>query len=269
MTYYFTILGCGSSGGVPRIGAGWGACNPGNPRNKRRRCSLLVEKVDLRGQVTTVLVDTSPDMREQLLDNDVSWVDGVIYTHDHADHTHGIDDLRALTIHNRKRIDMWMNAPTRRVLKQRFDYVFTTPHGSDYPPIANIHSLEPHNPVSIEGQGGFIVIQPIELVHGSITALGLRFGNIAYTPDVSAIPDESLALLTGLDVWIIDALRYTPHPSHFSVSEALGWIERLKPKKAVLTNLHTDLDYDVLCAELPDNVMAAYDGMRLIADETI
>jgi phosphoribosyl 1,2-cyclic phosphate phosphodiesterase len=266
MTQFITILGCGSSGGVPRLGAGWGECNPSNAKNRRRRCSILVERVDVSGQTSAVLVDTSPDIREQLLDNDVSHLDAVLYTHDHADHTHGIDDLRALVLHNRKRIDMWMSAQTRSILEQRFDYIFKTPEGGDYPPIANAHLLHPPEPLSIHGAGGMITVIPFDVVHGNITALGYRFGNVAYTPDVNNVPDESLESLRNLDVWIVDALRHKPHPSHFSAEEALAWIERMRPKRAILTNLHTDLDYDELRRQLPENVEPAYDGMRLVCN---
>lgn len=257
-----TILGCGSSGGVPRLGSGWGACDPKEPKNRRKRCSLLVQRTSECG-CTTVLVDTGPDMRQQLLDADVKMVDGVLYTHDHADHTHGIDDLRVLALHGGKRIDAYADHYTAEVLNRRFAYCFATPPGSQYPPIININRLTPGKPMQIDGAGGAIVAIPFSQPHGDVEALGFRFGSLAYSSDLNDLLDESVALLAGLDIWVIDALRHKPHPSHFSVSEALAWIDRLKPKRAVLTNLHTDLDYETLKQSLPPHVEPAYDGMRL------
>ncbi|MFD1701730.1 MBL fold metallo-hydrolase [Methylopila henanensis] len=264
MSLSVTILGCGSSGGVPRVASGWGRCDPNEPKNRRRRCSILVERAGPDG-VTQVLVDTGADLREQLIDAGVQRLDAVLYTHEHADHTHGIDDLRPLAIHVRKRVDVWADARTGAFLRSRFGYAFETPPGSDYPPILNEHRLQPGEPTALEGPGGAIVALPIALTHGAETALGFRFDGLAYTPDVNAIPDASAALLGGLDVWIIDALRDTPHPSHFSLDDALGWVERLKPRRAVLTNLHTDLDYATLKARLPEHIDVAYDGMRIAA----
>ena len=266
MPLSFTILGCGSSGGVPRVGQGWGACDPANPKNRRRRCSLLVEK-GAGARRTSVLVDTSPDLREQLLGAEISRLDGVIFTHEHADHTHGIDDLRPLAITQRQRIDTYLDARTSELLHRRFGYCFKTPEGSEYPPILNEHRIEAGKKVTIEGEGGTIEALPIEHAHGSASALGLRFGGLAYSPDVSGVPDQSLHALQGLDVWIIDALRQRPHPSHFTVEEALDWIARLRPRRAILTNLHTDLDYETLRHALPPHVEPAYDGMRIEANE--
>ena len=257
-----TILGCGSSAGVPRVAGGWGACDPNEPRNRRRRCSLLVEQRN-GDACTTVLVDTSPDLREQLLSQHVVWLDGVIMTHDHADHAHGIDDLRPLAIHNRRRIAVYMSPDTHGTIFARFRYCFETPEGSEYPPILDSHSINPPDPIIVSGAGGDVVAAPFELEHGETTALGLRFGGLAYCCDVSAIPEARIQYLEGLDVLIIDALRYTPHPSHFTVDDALDWIDRLKPRRAILTNMHVDLDYRTLCRELPANVEPAYDGMRI------
>ena len=262
MSFVFTILGCGSSGGVPRVGQGWGACDPANPKNRRRRCSLLVERHGPDG-VTRVLVDTSPDMREQLLDAQVDHLDAIILTHAHADHVHGIDDVRPLVIHHRRRIDVHMDAATSRTVRNAFGYIFETPAGSNYPALLDDLRLSAMLPAAIEGQGGVIAFTPFTVNHGEIDALGLRFGALAYLPDVITIPDASLPALQDLDVWIIDALRYSPHPSHFSVSQALGWIARMRPKRAILTNLHTDLDYARLSAEAPKGVAVAYDGMQI------
>jgi phosphoribosyl 1,2-cyclic phosphate phosphodiesterase len=227
----------------------------------------LVERRTAEG-VTRVLVDTSPDLREQLLDAEVDWLDGVFYTHEHADHTHGIDDLRSLFIKRHQRIDVYLDEKTAAMMRTRFAYCFQSPPGSDYPPIVTEHRLTAGAAVTVAGKGGPITVLPFLQEHGDTTALGFRFGGLAYSCDVSGIPAASLASLTGLDVWILDALRYRPHPSHFSVEDALSWIERLKPRRAILTNLHADLDYDVLRAKLPVHVVPAFDGMGLTLAET-
>jgi phosphoribosyl 1,2-cyclic phosphate phosphodiesterase len=262
MTVRFTILGCGSSMGVPRPALGWGACDPNNPKNRRRRTSLLVERRGPNGR-TQVLVDTSPDLREQLLDADVDWLDGVLITHEHADHIHGIDDLRALFVHKRRRVDVYLSEATSALMRVRFGYCFESPPGSEYPPMARDRRLTPGQPATIEGAGGAITALPILQQHGSIASLGFRFGTFAYSCDLNGMPDESAAALTGLEVWVVDALRYAPHPSHFSVADALAWIERLKPRRAILTNLHADLDYETLRRELPGHVEPAYDGISV------
>ena len=264
MSLRLTILGCGSSGGVPRVGSGWGACDPANPRNRRRRCSILVERHGPAG-VTTVLVDTSPDLREQLLDADVRRLDAVLITHEHADHTHGIDDLRPMAIHMRRRVPVYADAKTSALLNLRFGYCFRTPEGSQYPPIVAEHAMQAGERLEIEGPGGVVGAMPFVMEHGDTTALGFRFGDVAYASDVSAMPDAAVAQLRDLDLLILDALRYTPHPTHFSVAQSLALIEQLRPERAVLTNLHTDIDYDTLRAELPAGVVPAYDGLRLEA----
>ena len=262
MSLRFTILGCGSSGGVPRVAQGWGACDPKEPRNIRRRCSALIERVGAGGK-TIVLVDLSPDLRWQLIDAEIARLDAVLLTHPHADHTHGIDDLRPLTIASRRLIDIYMDAPTSREVTAKFGYVFATPEGSSYPPIAREHRLTAGATVEVTGPGGTISATPFDLEHGDISALGFRFGDLAYTPDLNRVPDSAWRYLEGLDVWIIDALRYSHHPSHLSLDEALALIERMAPKRAVLTNLHTDLDYATLARRLPHRITPAYDGMRI------
>ncbi|MFO1089988.1 MAG: MBL fold metallo-hydrolase [Hyphomicrobiales bacterium] len=257
-----TVLGCGSSGGVPRIGNVWGACDPAEPKNRRRRCSILVEKTSANG-VTRILVDTSPDLRMQLLDAGISALDAVVFTHEHADHTHGIDELRALALLGRARVKVWADQRTGEMLLGRFGYCFYTPPNSDYPPILDLNRLEAYEPVTITGAGGPVTLLPFELDHGNIQALGLRIGSFAYTPDLNGIPERSVAALTGLDLWLIDALRPTKHPSHFSLAEALEAVQRLGAKRAVLTNMHIDLDYATLQRTLPANVEPAYDGMEL------
>ncbi|HRK24773.1 MAG TPA: MBL fold metallo-hydrolase [Beijerinckiaceae bacterium] len=264
MSVRVTILGCGSSGGVPRVGQGWGACDPAEPRNRRRRCSILIESGDPAAP-TTVLVDTSPDLREQLIDADVRWLDGVVMTHDHADHSHGVDDLRPLTMVMRRRIDVFADPVTTQSMQSRFGYCFEQAPGSSYPPILKLWPVAFGDPLTIEGRGGALSFATFPVIHGDVTVLGLKFNNVVYTPDLNAIPDQSIAGLSGLDLWIIDALRPTPHPTHFSLSDALGWIERLKPKRAILTNLHSDLCYRALSARLPTHITAAYDGMVITA----
>ncbi len=265
MTLRFTILGCGSSGGVPRPALGWGNADPNNPKNRRRRTSFLVERRSDAG-VTRVLIDTSPDLREQLLDADVDWIDGVLYTHEHADHTHGIDDLRGPFIHRRKRVPVYLDERTSQILRLRFDYCFAAPPGSEYPPIVRENRLAAGELLTIEGHGGAITALPILQEHGDITSLGFRFGDLAYSCDLSDLPAESAAALIGLKVWVVDALRYRPHPSHFCLDDTLRWIARLRPERAILTNLHTDFDYDVLRGQLPGNVEPAFDGLSLTLD---
>lgn len=266
MSLSVAILGCGSSGGVPRVAQGWGACDPTNPRNRRRRCAIMVSR-GARGasesERTQVLVDCGPDLREQLLAEDVRRIDALLLTHAHADHLHGIDDLRPLVLAQRARIPVYMDAPTAAEAHGKFGYIFQTPPGSSYPPLLIDHRLKPGVGVAIGGPGGALDVLPILLRHGDIDALGFRFGDVAYTPDVSSIPDDAAAQLQGLDLWIIDALRYTRHPTHICVDEALAYIAAFRPRRAILTNLHTDLDYARLKAELPAHVTPAYDGMRI------
>lgn len=259
----FTILGCGSSGGVPRIGGIWGACDPANPKNRRRRCSLLVERVSASGR-TAVLIDTSPDMREQLLDAGVSALDAVVYTHAHADHTNGIDDLRQIVFHTGHRIPVWADGPTQDALLSRFGYAFAQPEGSPYPPILRLHALE--GPVTVEGAGGAVTLLPFAVEHGAMDALGFRIGPLAYLPDAVAIPEPSWEALAGLDCFIVDALRRKPHPTHAHLALALEWIARARPARAVLTNMHIDLDHATLLRELPPHVMPAHDGMVIAYD---
>jgi phosphoribosyl 1,2-cyclic phosphate phosphodiesterase len=260
MTLTFTILGCASSAGVPRPALGWGVCDPTNPKNRRRRCSLLVQRRG-PGGVTRLLVDTSPDLREQLLDTEVDWLDAVLITHQHADHIHGVDDLRSVFIHGRRRLDMYLDEPTARMMHERFGYCFVSPPGSDYPPILNEHRLVPGRRLNIEGAGGTIPVLPLLQHHGDIDSLGFRFGDVAYCCDLKDFAPASVEALYGLDVLIIDALRYKQHPSHLSVAETLAWIERLRPRHAILTNLHSDLDYETLRGELPKGVEPAFDGL--------
>ena len=260
--YKVTILGCGSSTGVPRIGGDWGSCDPTNPLNRRRRCALLVQRISENG-TTTVLIDTGPDLREQMLSAEVKHLDAVLYTHAHADHLHGIDDLRFYALMQRKKIPVYMDVFTSGRVRAAFDYCFATPPGSGYPPILDEHRIEEGEPVVIEGAGGPIEALPIRVHHGDIHALGFRFEDMAYTPDLNDIPEKSLPALQGLETWIVDALREKPHQSHFCLADALQWLERVKAKQGILTNLHCDLDYERLQQELPKNITPAFDGRTL------
>jgi phosphoribosyl 1,2-cyclic phosphate phosphodiesterase len=257
----FTILGCGASPGVPRIGNDWGACDPTNPKNRRLRCSLLVQRVAPSGATTNVLVDTSPDLRQQALSVGIVSLDAVLFTHPHADHIHGIDDLRGFVINMRRRIDIYADVSTMARLKEGFRYCFETPLGSEYPPLVNEHTILARKPLTIEGAGGPVMALPITVVHGRIPSFAFRFGGLGYSPDVSDFDDEAEYRLQNLDVWIVNALRRTPHPSHLSLDQTLAWIERLKPKRAILTHMHLDLDYETLRRLLPPSVEPAYDGM--------
>lgn len=258
-----TILGCGSSGGVPRLGGNWGACDQSEPRNARRRCSALVERITDAG-TTTVLIDTSPDMRSQLLDAGVGQLDAVLYTHAHADHVHGMDDLRMIVINMRARLPVWVDAPTRDAFLDRFSYAFVQPEGSMYPPILDMHLMD--GDVEIDGAGGPLTFTPFLVPHGSMDALGFRVNDVAYLPDVASIPDDVWPHLSGLRCWIVDALRRDPHPTHSHLAQTLEWIEKMQPQHAVLTNMHNDLDYATIAAETPDHIDPAYDGMQLDFD---
>lgn len=262
-TLRITVLGCGSSGGVPRIGRTgptWGACDPTNPKNRRRRCALLVQRIGPEGQ-TSVLIDAGPDIREQLIGAGVGYLDAVIFTHDHADHVHGIDDLRMVVFNRRARLPAWMNEATERTVRARFGYVFETPPGSNYPPIMDLYRIE--GTVRIGGAGGVVAIEPFLVPHGDIEALGFRIGPVVYTPDIKDMSAAAWAALEGADCWIVDALRHTPHVSHVNVETALEWIAMAKPPRAFLTNLHVDLDYAELDAATPENVHPAHDGLVL------
>ncbi|MEM7214753.1 MAG: MBL fold metallo-hydrolase [Pseudomonadota bacterium] len=266
----FTILGCGSSPGVPRIHGDWGQCDHNEPKNRRLRCSFLIERISDEGR-TTVVVDTSPDFRQQMLNAEVKSLDSVLFTHPHADHVHGIDDLRGFALAQRERITIYADEQTQKRLDQGFGYCFKQPEGSMYPPILNAYELEAGRPVMITGKGGNIHALPVLQIHGPIHSLGFRFspdgnfdvGGLCYSPDISDVPTESAAHLKNLDCWILDALQYKPHISHFSVDEALQKIAEFKPKRAVFTHMHIPLDYAQLKSQLPAHVEPGFDGMTI------
>jgi phosphoribosyl 1,2-cyclic phosphate phosphodiesterase len=258
-----TILGCGSSGGVPRADGNWGVCDPKDPRNRRTRCSLMVRRPSDAppDQWTTVVVDASPEFRQQAAEAGALRLDGLLMTHDHADQAHGIDDIRAFAIRQRARMTCHADALTEETLLRRFGYIF---HGEkDYPAIANIVRLPPHGTRwSVTGPSGDIPVVTFDQDHGVIRSVGYRFGPMAYSSDVLNLPESAFEALRGVDLWIVDALRYAPHPTHAHVDRALAWIERVKPRHGILTDMHIDLDYAELKGRLPQGVEPAYDGMR-------
>ncbi len=272
--YRLTLLGSGSSGGVPRANGDWGLCDPSNPKNRRRRCAALVERAatmrDLAAgeRVTTVVIDTPPDFREQMLAVEVKRLNAVLISHDHADQTHGLDDVRTFVLAQRQRMPVWMDRATERTLLKRFDYTFQTPPGSGYPPIFDKRDMPPAGSfIDIEGPGGCIRIQSFGQVHGPIRSRGFRLGNLAYSADISELPEPSAEILDGVGCWVVDALREQPHPTHFSVSDALTALDHVGAARGVLTNLHVTLDYDTLSERLPDHVVCGFGGMRIVQDK--
>lgn len=269
------ILGCGSSGGVPRVGGAdgkgdWGSCDPVEPKNRRTRCSLLIERahsVDgyARGSVTSAVIDTSPDFRNQMLSAGVEHVDGIALTHDHADQTHGLDDLRAFAIRKRKRVPVWLDRGTSNGVVERFRYCFEQADGSWYPPI--LEELEmPACGESFEivGPAGAIPFTPFLQEHGPVNSLGFRIGDLAYSSDVNGLPPDSLDILAGIKIWIVDALQIAPHGTHANLETTLRWIAAVKPERAILTNLHVTMDFAMLAASLPKGVEPAFDGIEIM-----
>jgi phosphoribosyl 1,2-cyclic phosphate phosphodiesterase len=248
------ILGCGTSSGVPRVGNDWGECDRDEPRNRRRRASLLVSWGDTR-----ILVDTSPDLREQLLDAQVSDVEAVIWTHDHADHCHGIDDLRQLYFARGRPVAGYAREQALALLRLRFAYAFEGKGG--YPAVAAPHLLPNH--INLGG----ISVRAVDQPHGDITSAGLRFeaggASVGYSTDFHELTDDMAALFEGLDLWVVDALRRRPHPSHPHLGHTLEWIRALRPRQAILTHMDNSMDYRTLCAELPAGVEPGYDGYEV------
>jgi phosphoribosyl 1,2-cyclic phosphate phosphodiesterase len=251
-----TILGCGPSWGVPRIGNVWGACDPDNPRNRRRRASILVAEEDRR-----LLVDTSPDLREQLLDAGVAHLDAVLLTHAHADHLHGIDDLRMVNRLMGRAIPIYGDKATMDEVLQRFAYIFTpinpSARSTFYKPM-----LEPKIVDGPFEAAGFSVV-PFAQGHGFSTTLGFRFGRFAYSTDVIELDDAAFAALRGVEIWIVDCIRHAAHVTHSHLEKTLDWITRVRPRRAVLTHMDESLDYETLCRELPAGVEPGYDGMTI------
>lgn len=250
------ILGSGTSSGVPRIGPDWGACDPAEPRNRRTRASVLVEH-----GCTRVLVDTSPDLREQLLAAGVATVDAVIWTHDHADHCHGIDDLRQVFHALGEPVPGYARPALFETLRTRFGYIFTGREG--YPAVVEARPLG--SALTI----GDLTIRTVDQPHGRITSLGLRFEaggkSIGYATDFNELTPDMEALYAGLDVWVLDALRQAPHPTHPTVTAALDWVAHLRPRRAAFIHMDHSLDYRTLAAELPQGVEPGYDGLELTA----
>jgi phosphoribosyl 1,2-cyclic phosphate phosphodiesterase len=252
-----TMLGSGPSWGVPRIGGIWGQCDPANPKNRRRRVSILVEEGD-----AAILVDTSPDMREQLLDAEVKRLDAVLYTHAHADHAHGIDDLRSINRLTGQPLPIYGSGKTIDEIRQRFGYVLAPLKaglgGVFYKPL-----LEPmviDGPFTVAG----VPVMPFEQDHGfTAVSLGFRFGRFGYSTDVINLDDAAFAALQGIEVWIVDCIRREPHVTHSHLAKTLGWIERLKPRRAILTHMDESLDYEELRNALPAGVEPGYDGLIL------
>ncbi len=253
-----TVLGCGGSGGVPFAdgtpGGNWGVCDPDDPRNRRRRVSILVQQGG-----TTLLVDASPDLRAQLLDSATGQLDAVLFTHAHADHCHGLDELRAMAYAHGGPIDAYMDRPTRELLIRRFDYAFTSSHDPEgfYTPILNDVPIE--GPIEI----GAVRVVPFVQQHGRETSLGYRFGDVAYSTDVSALDEAAFSALKGVKLWILDCLRDRPHPTHCHLAQSLEWIARVAPARAVLTHMNHQIDYQDLKRRCPPGVEPGYDGMVL------
>lgn len=259
-----TILGSGSSGGVPRADGNWGVCDPSDPRNSRTRCSLMARRRSEEGpeRWTTIVVDTAPEFRLQTAAAGTRRLDALLMTHDHADQAHGIDDIRAFAMRQRARIPVHVDEATAETMIRRFGYVFLGDKG--YPAIADLVAIPPHGETwRVDGPSGPIPVVTFDQDHGEVRSVGYRFGPIAYSSDVLALDDAAFEAMAGVELWIVDALRYTPHPTHAHVERTLGWIERLRPRLAILTNLHIDLDFEELTSRLPPGVGAAFDGMRL------
>lgn len=261
-----TILGCGSSGGVPRADGDWGVCDPTEPKNFRTRCSMLVRRLGEGADpaaMTTAIVDASPEFRIQTAKAGVKRCDAMLITHDHADQVHGLDDVRAFFLRQQGRIACHMDADTRARLMRRFGYIFEGEGG--YPAICDLFEIPPHGEHwQVDGPSGAIPVVTFDQDHGGMRSVGYRFGGVAYSSDVVGLDEAAFEALADLDVWIVDALRRRPHPTHAHLDLALEWIARVKPRRAILTNMHIDLDFAQLQAELPPGVEPAYDGLRLI-----
>ena len=249
-----TVLGCGSSQGVPMIGGRWGHCDPANPRNRRRRPSIFVE-----WNGVNILVDTAPDLRDQVLDAGIERIDSVLFTHAHADHVHGIDDLRGVSRETGRDIDVYAEPAVLDEIVSRFPYLFHGASGPErnYPPILRPHAID--GPFETHG----CPVVPFDQDHGICRSTGFRFGGFAYSTDVVRMPDDSLELVAGVDTWMVDCLRlHRAHPTHAHWPITSGWLDRVKPRRAILTHMNHHADYEEMRAATPDDVEPAYDGMR-------
>jgi phosphoribosyl 1,2-cyclic phosphate phosphodiesterase len=263
-----TVLGCGPSTGVPRVGNIWSNCDPSNPKNRRRRASILVERIGAHG-VTAVLIDTGPDARQQMLDANIEKLDGVLYTHAHADHLHGIDDLRALFINSGNRVAVYSDAATLDKIEQSFSYVLQPIAGGLYPAVLDHHLIQADQPVEINGEGGPLTVWPVLQVHGDIHSLGFRFGSFLYSSDINAVPEVSEWHFEFVETWMLDALRYKPHPSHYSISDAIEAARIRGVKNSILTHMHGDLDYDTVMTATEPSVIPAFDMMTFEIEYSI
>jgi phosphoribosyl 1,2-cyclic phosphate phosphodiesterase len=251
-----TILGCGGSDGVPMVGGpdgrgDWGLCDPANPKNRRTRVSIHIAAGDVG-----LLIDTSPDLRSQLLDNGISHVTHVAFTHDHADHTHGLNELRRLVRSRHRLMPVYADAETLRRMHRRFGYAFETPPGSPYPPILEAHEIE------MPFRLGEVAVTPFPQDHGfGQTTLGFRIGDFAYSTDTVGFSDDAFKALEGVRVWVVDCFGDKPHPTHAHLSLTLSWIARLKPERAILTHMGAGLDYESTRRRCPPGVEPGYDGL--------
>jgi phosphoribosyl 1,2-cyclic phosphate phosphodiesterase len=252
-----TLLGCGGSQGVPNSAGDWGHCDPADPRNRRRRPSVLVETETQAGQLRTILVDTGPDLREQLIGARASWIDAVLYTHVHADHVHGIDDLRAINKAMGRPIPIWATPAVLAVVQQRFSYALEGGEGGFYRPTLLPNAFE--GPFEAAG----VAVVPFAQDHGFTTTTGFRIGDFAYSTDVVQLDEAAFAVLDGVTTWIVDCCRLTPHPTHSHLERTLDWIRRVGPKRAVLTHMDGSLDYTELAVRLPAGVEPGQDGLLL------
>ncbi len=252
-----TILGCGTASGVPTIDGQWGDCDPHEPRNRRLRASILVEVAE-----QSILIDTSPDMRTQFLAAGIKRLDAVLFTHEHADHTHGIDDLRVFNWRSGKPIPIYATAPVLDGFRQRFSYIFAASETVDFHAVPALASncITPYQPFTV----GPVEILPILQDHGRGPSLGFRIGRFAYCTDVKSFEPRALNALQGLDVWVVDCLREKPHPTHSHIAQTLDWARRLKPRQTYLTHMNQYMDYASLCRTLPDGVAPAYDGLEIV-----
>ncbi len=256
-----TILGCGGSAGVPQIGGGdghgdWGACDPAEPRNRRTRSSIVIES----SAGERLLVDTSPDMRAQLLACAVPQVDAILFTHAHADHVLGLDDVRILNRIVNRPIEAFATAQTLEELHKRFDYAFQ-PWNQSYffRPVLTPCAVEPGQTVEAAG----LRVQLFEQDHGFMPTLGLRIGRFGYSTDVAILDDAAFAALAGVDTWVVDCFQRQPHKTHANLEQVLGWVERLQPRRVVLTHMGYDIDWLWMKRRLPPQIEPAYDGMLL------